>query len=458
MVSHASGKRKPFRAVFFSLACFFILLSPFRDSSSTGRFTIRFTKPLDLVYDTVYNILEVNFMNVTELLKSKTYYTLTDLRYNAKVGANLSSAELTELLDEKDRLAGEDADAFFRTFLEPFNSKHIFFVRHPELIDLHGEYLDLVNADDVFDSNFEEMRRARIYSEVEGSLNIEGYNSTRVLFDRLLAGKKPENRNETIIRNMADGIAFTEAAPPFTVDEFFRLYSILSRDCLEENQRLREGERYRYDAVYIADYNGAPVSDIPRLMDSLFSFVNDNLKNPDPLVRFLLPHIAHYYVVYVHPYFDCNGRMARMTSLWVANLAGGGNAPYFISEAINDRKREYYRALSRTRDARNDLTYFLLYILQVSVRYALCYRRLNEIRDRLAASGDSLSGTELNYLKRILLSADDRYFSWKEFTAFIRSDMTKQGALKFLNKFEKYGLLVSKSNKSREKVFSVKLI
>jgi len=394
-------------------------------------------------------------MNFRELLQTDTYYTLTDLRYNATVGANLSSAGIDALLDEKDRLAAENTEGFVTTSLRPFNSDHIFFVKHPELLRLWREYLDLVSSDAVFETNFEEMRRARIYSEVEGSLNIEGYNSTRALFDRLLAGKKPENKNEIIIRNMADGIAFTEDAPAFSEENFFRLYSLLSKDCLDETQKLRDGDLYRYDEVFISHYNGAPVDALMPCMDSLFAFVNANLKCSDPLVRFLLPHIVHYYIVYVHPYFDCNGRTARMASLWVANLVGGENAPYFISEAINDRKNDYYKALSRTRDARNDLTYFLIYILRSSVRYALCYRRLNEIRDTLAANGDALTDTELSYIKRILLCSEGRYFNWKEYTSFIRVDMTKQAALKTLNRFERYGLLTSKENKKREKVFCV---
>ncbi len=70
-------------------------------------------------------------------------------------------------------------------------------------------------------------------------------------------------------------------------------------------------------------------------MDSLFAFVNENLKNPK--LKFFLPQLAHYYLLYVHPYFDYNGRTARMVSLWLYFLTGNVY-PSFISEGIDLKK------------------------------------------------------------------------------------------------------------------------
>ena len=144
-----------------------------------------------------------------------------------------------------------------------------------------------------------------------------------------------------------------------------------------------------------------------------------------------------------------------MASLWVANLTGIGNSPYFISEAINDRKAEYYRALSRTRDSRNDLTYFLQYILRVSVEYALCYRKMNLYREKLSLSGEYLTPAEFGYMKKIIISFGDRYFTWKDFVACNGTDMTKQGALKTLNRLEAQQLISSGFNRKKEKIFRI---
>ena len=390
-----------------------------------------------------------------ELLNLPEYYTLTDLRYNGKLSLNMSTSEIAEFLSFKDEQIAENSPTFTRLNLVPFNSRFMFYANHNSLKELFDEYIQLVNSDGVFDSNLEEMRKSRIYSEVEGSLNIEGYNSTRLIFEKLMSGKAPENKNEVIIRNMANALRFTEKALPFTKDNLFTLYSLISEDCLDEEQKLKTGDFYRYDMVYISSYNGAPVDKLDECMDSLFEFVSNGVKSTDRLFRFLLPHIVHYYLVYMHPYFDCNGRTARMASLWISNLTGIGNSPYFISEAINDRKAEYYRALSRTRDSRNDLTYFLQFILKTSIDYALCYRKMNIYRERLSLSGDSMTPAEFGYMKKIILSFADRYFTWKDFIAATATDMTKQGALKTLNRLESEGLVESGLNRKNEKIFRI---
>ena len=391
-------------------------------------------------------------MNYNEILAAPEYYSVTDLRYNDRLGFKLSSAEIGQLFDYKDELVSAGQDGFCDTELKSFNSKHIFYNKHVELEHLYNEYIALINSNDIFSDHSEKVR-SRIYSEVEGSLNIEGYNSTRKLFDSLMAGTEPRNRNEMIIRNMGQGIDFVEEAPAFNPDNLYKLYNILSNGCLDDSQKLRPGYYYRDDVVYIANYNGCPVSTIEDCMNSLFSFVNRNIRTQDPFLRFMLPHIVHYYIVYIHPYFDYNGRTARMCSLWTANLLELESAPFFISEAINDTKKRYYNALSMTRDSRNDMTYFLKYIMQTSVNYALCYLKIKETEDMLADKGEDLTPAEATYYKKILLGAEHRYFSWKDFTGFSGVDMTKQGALKILNQLESLGILGSMKNSRGEKQF-----
>lgn len=51
---------------------------------------------------------------------------------------------------------------------------------------------------------------------------------------------------------------------------------------------------------------------VPSLMKSLFNFITENEKEIHPLI---LSSIFHYYFVYIHPFSDGNGRMARF---WVS--------------------------------------------------------------------------------------------------------------------------------------------
>ena len=51
-----------------------------------------------------------------------------------------------------------------------------------------------------------------------------------------------------------------------------------------------------------------------------------------------------------------------------------------MSEAINESKHDYYRAITDTRNTNNDLTYFLGYILETSVKYSFVYKNLEEMK------------------------------------------------------------------------------
>ena len=394
-------------------------------------------------------------MDIRKLLSDDVYYTFAELQYGDVPGTKLSRREIKDLMDAKDELVGKGDLGFKDLGLKSFNSRYVFWNTHLELIELFNEYRGLIEGEEVFGEDMDEMRRARIYSEVEGSINIEGYNSTRQLFDELVRGREPMNKNEVVVRNMAHAIDYVQQGLPFNRDNFHALYEILSADCLDDDQKLRAGEYYRYDDVFISTYTGAPVDEIEACMDSLFDMVNRVIKTGDEMLRFMLPHIVHYYIAYIHPFFDCNGRMARMCSLWISVLVGTEGNPYFISEAINDTKREYYHAISRTRDARNDLTYFLKYIMETSIIYALCYIKLNKFTEILSLEGEALTSTEQVYLKKLIIKLDGRYFGWHDFVTAIGSDMSKQAALKYLNKWLGYDLLESKLNSRKEKVFKL---
>ena len=142
-----------------------------------------------------------------------------------------------------------------------------------------------------------------------------------------------------------------------------------------------------------------------------------------------------------------------MVSFWLNYINDIAVAPYFISEAINESKGDYYRAIVNTRDTHNDLTYFLGYILETSIKYSFVYKNLEEIRKELSKTGDSLSSTEWVYVKKILIHNTENYFNYKEFLKYINATMTRQGALKILNTLTEYGILEKTQNRKGDTIF-----
>ena len=88
-----------------------------------------------------------------------------------------------------------------------------------------------------------------------------------------------------------------------------------------------------------------------------------------------------------------------MVSFWLNTIYDITAAPQFMSEAINNNKREYYKAIINTRLSRNDMTYFLGYILETATKYSLLYKNLEDIKEHLSKSGDSLTSNDWGYLK-----------------------------------------------------------
>ncbi len=399
-------------------------------------------------------------MEETELLKileaqlAGKYYSSRELIYGTDPGFFLSPFAYQKFLEFKEEYVLSGGKGAKRLPLKSFNSECLYYFRGFELNSALQTYQDLARSGPAFSPRFlQSFLESRIYSEIEGSVNVENVPTTRRRLKELLEENAPAtNRNDIIIKNMKAAIDFVNGLPEFNDENLFRLYSLLSDGCLDKEDELRPGEHYRYDSVEVDAYQGCPAEKIQECMDSLFAYVRDSLK--DPHGKTLLPHICHYYLIYVHPYFDHNGRSARMVSYWIHLLAGSDAFPPIFSEAINQTKNKYYQAIELSRDSHNDLTYFLNYLLQVGSDYLLCYQNLEEVEKKAKRGGHILSETELNYAKRILISYEAP-FVYTDFLQMAKVDMSKQGALKILNKFVEYGFLKEVPTKSKSKLFAI---
>ena len=126
-----------------------------------------------------------------------------------------------------------------------------------------------------------------------------------------------------------------------------------------------------------------------------------------------------------------------------------------MSEAINESKNDYYRAITDTRNTNNDLTYFLGYILETSIKYSFVYKNLEEMKNILLKTGDTLTSTEWVYVKKILVHNEENFFNYKMFLNYIGANMSRQGALKILNNFHNYGILEKMKNKKGDTIFKL---
>lgn len=129
--------------------------------------------------------------------------------------------------------------------LKSFNSPSIYYCHCSEITNAIDDLTSMFQADLLFSGSLLSDRdpfdfdRSRIYSEIEGSVNVEEVPTTRRRLKELLEeGAPAKERNDVIIKNMAEAIRFVHRKPAFNKDNLLYLYHLLSEGCLDEEDRL----------------------------------------------------------------------------------------------------------------------------------------------------------------------------------------------------------------------------
>ena len=226
---------------------------------------------------------------------------------------------------------------------------------------------------------------AAIENEIISTFSIEQIETSRESVRKVLSGLAPQNESEVRIAGMKKGFEFiSNKQNTITAESVRYLYELMVNPFLEDaNDRLESGQMYRNGEVHIINqtssvnvHDGMVHSRLAYHMDELFDFI----QTPDNLTDLNKAAAIHYYIAYLHPYFDGNGRMARMLHLWYL-VQCGYSASLFLpfSSIIQKTKNNYYRAFDYTESnrfisGRLDITPFLSYFAND------IYRQIGEYR------------------------------------------------------------------------------
>ena len=173
----------------------------------------------------------------------------------------------------------------------------------------------------------------------------------------------------------------------YSINELKRLHGIMTKYTVEESGNFRRGE----EGVFNGDkciFMAPPASLVPEQMQSLFNWMNKSKDTVHPLI---LAAVFHYEFVFINPFSDGNGRMAR---LWHTAILTAWK-PMFefipIESQIEKFQDGYYNAIAQCH-IDGESTVFIEFILeQISTV-------LNEILNSAKYSSDNLS----EYVKRLL--------------------------------------------------------
>ena len=204
--------------------------------------------------------------------------------------------------------------------------------------------------------------------EIHATFQIESIRSSRNSIRHILNGYAPRNEEESRIYGMKRGLDFiADRQNAITEENLHQLYQISSGDYLPDEDRLLPDHFYRHDHVYVVggeeSREGLPAQQLPDDMKRLVDFTNAK----DGINELHKAAILHFAFAYYHPYFDGNGRTARLLHLWYLVQQGYPAALFTpFSRYIAESKAAYYKAYDRVEknaliSGYTDVTPFLSY-------------------------------------------------------------------------------------------------
>lgn len=216
-------------------------------------------------------------------------------------------------------------------------------------------------------------KKVLLFNEVQSNNSVEGYYDDIEKIKKVVNEKKiyknSQEKDKLRIINLYEGYRYILDNKDITKETLKELNSILSKGLLDDEDYKNMGEYYRKNPVYIyysSDVTKSPdmgldASLIEDKMDELLDFMNNYSFDDTKTMSYLKSQILHFYFVYIHPYYDVNGRTARTTSMWY--LLNNNVYPYVIfNRGIQINKNEYYKIIRETKKYSN-ISLFLKYMM-----------------------------------------------------------------------------------------------
>lgn len=228
------------------------------------------------------------------------------------------------------------------------------------------------------------------------SSQLEGATTTRkVAKEMLRENRAPQDVSEQMILNNYRTMQFIRECSdkPLTPELVFEIHRKVTNETMEnfdDSGRFRHNDNVRvYENLSNEILHTPPlISELPKRMEAMCNFANGT--TPDffihPVVRAI---ILHFWLAYDHPFADGNGRTARALFYWSMLQQKYWLCEFIsISNIIKKAPSKYGKAFLHTETDENDLTYFIIYHLDV------IQKAITELHQYIATKTKSVRLTE----------------------------------------------------------------
>ena len=233
------------------------------------------------------------------------------------------------------------------------------------------------------------LRKNNRIKSIHSSLKIEAnslsLNQVRdVINGKLVVGEQKEIQE---VKNAYAAYEKIFEINPYSIKDLKCFHGIMTKYLEEQSGDFRRGE----EGVFHGDeciFMAPPAQYVPQLMEELFAWMKEVAREIHPLI---LSSIFHYEFVFIHPFSDGNGRMAR---LWHTAILYRWK-PIFeyipIESQIEKFQDDYYEAIAKCHVA-GESTLFIEFMLA----------QVDKILDEITVQVDEDNEQLTEYIKKLL--------------------------------------------------------
>ena len=226
------------------------------------------------------------------------------------------------------------------------------------------------------------LRRNNRIKSIHSSLKIEANSLTLgqvrdVINGRTVLGEQKEIQE---VKNAYAAYEHLLEIDPYNIQHLKQFHGIMTKYLVEESGKFRSGEEGVFNGEECI-FMTPPAQLVPQLMDELFTWMKAAQGEVHPLI---LSSVFHYECVFIHPFSDGNGRMAR---LWHTAILSKWK-PVFeyipIESQIEKFQDDYYEAISRCHAAGESTIFIEFMLSQID-------KILDDISDQISEKSEYLS-------------------------------------------------------------------
>ena len=229
-----------------------------------------------------------------------------------------------------------------------------------DLVFRIGERISRIDGYEALDPS-PRLRKQNLIRSVHSSCAIEANSLSLEQVSDVINGRRVFGPKKDMdeVKNAYEAYAGLGSFDPYSMEELLRIHGIMTRGTAEESGRFRS----KGEGVFSGDeciFMAPPPEQVPGNMVNLFEWLNATRGEVNALIASC---VFHYELVFIHPFTDGNGRMAR---LWQTAILGNWRPVFHripVENRIEMTQQEYYEAIDRCNRA-GDSTAFVEFMLQ----------------------------------------------------------------------------------------------